>query len=373
METAILEKITALRHELHAHPELSMHEEGTKRRLIDFLRANTSLEIRDMGRWFYAVYRCGRAGAKKLAVRADFDAVAVAESCELPYRSQNPGVAHKCGHDGHSASLCGLALALENRGADKDVFLLFQHAEETGQGAAECERLIDDEGIDSIFAFHNWEGHPLGSVVVSSGVVQCASKGLTLRFTGKAAHASQPESGRNPAFAIAELTLYVREALSSGDFRGMVLGTVIHTELGSRNFGVAAGAGELSLTLRAHYEDDMLKFEHMLTDKAAALAARDGLELALESSDEFSDTVNDPESAELVRRAAKALGYQLIELREPFRASEDFGRYLKKCPGAMFYLGTGADHAALHTPEYDFPDALLETAVEMEYRIICEY
>ncbi len=144
-----LELAVKLRHELHRNPELSNHETWTKRRLIDFLKTHTKLEIVDRGLWFYAVYRAGE-GKRNIAFRADFDAIPMQESIDIPHASQNPGVSHKCGHDGHSAALAAFALEIDQLGADKNVFFLFQHAEETGDGAAQCAVFIKENGIHEI-------------------------------------------------------------------------------------------------------------------------------------------------------------------------------------------------------------------------------
>ena len=142
-----------LRRELHAHPELSNQEIWTKAHLMDFLRRNTSrIELVDKGSWFYGAYRAG-GDLPGLAFRADFDAVPVADGCGAPYASAVPGVSHACGHDGHSACLAALALEIDQRGAEKNVFFLFQHAEETGDGAAACVELFQEERVDEIFGY----------------------------------------------------------------------------------------------------------------------------------------------------------------------------------------------------------------------------
>lgn len=130
------DKIVALRHDLHCHPELSMQEQETKNRLITFIKENIQLEVIDRGNWFYVQYTTKRqsempeADTKPpIAFRADFDALPILEDAEsLPYASENPGVSHKCGHDGHASALAGLALELDANGADRDVYLIFQHA-----------------------------------------------------------------------------------------------------------------------------------------------------------------------------------------------------------------------------------------------------
>ena len=154
MKRDSLKKAIELRHRLHEHPEASMEEIWTKAYLIRFLKEHTDLEIVDHGRWFYAAYRKDNE-KKNIAFRADFDAVRMDESIELPYGSKFPGVAHKCGHDGHSATLAALALEVDQEGADRNVFFLFQHGEETAEGAIECVRMIKDENIQEIYTLWN--------------------------------------------------------------------------------------------------------------------------------------------------------------------------------------------------------------------------
>ncbi len=381
IDADILEKATELRHELHSMAELSGREANTKRRLMTFLEENTSLELIDRGSWFYAAYRSKNAsdGKKRIAFRADTDALPIDEGTALTYASKTRGVSHKCGHDGHMATLCAFALTADRCGCENDLFFLFQPAEETGEGAAECESLIADENIGEIFGYHNMPGFPLGSVAVHTGCAACASTGLVFRFIGKNSHASQPENGCNPSFAIAKLISdipsAVREA-AGGSVReivpgavmsadGIVMCTVVGASSGSRTdgtgeaFGTSAGFGRLSLTIRAENEKRMDLLEKLLGDEAEALAAENSLAVSVERVEPFPETRNDAASAEKVRAAAAALGLPPAEWNEPFRSSEDFGRYTKLTAGALFYLGCGEEHAPLHTACYDFPDALI--------------
>lgn len=365
MREEFLEKIIRLRHRLHAHPELSMEERWTRETLMDFLRKNTRLKLVDRGHWFYAYYDCGKIGTETYAFRADFDALPMEEVLDIPYASQVPGAAHKCGHDGHSAALAGLALMVDAEGADKNIYFIFQHGEEIGGGGAECAGLIREKQIDRVFAFHNMSGYPGGSILVRDGIVQCASKGLTVRFAGAPAHASQPEDGKNPARAAAELVLAAGEAARQDRYPELVMATIVEVRVGHKNFGIAASEGEVSMTLRAARGEDLERIEQEIRDFAGELACREGLEVFFEEQDVFPDTVNDPESVELVRQAAGRCGFAVIEMEDLFRGSEDFGYYLKECPGAIFYIGNGVDYPQIHTSGYDFPDGILETAVEM--------
>lgn len=358
--------LVSLRHELHRRAELSGAEHHTKKLLMKFLRDHTEFAVMDRGAWFYA-FRPAElsAYAPPIAFRADMDALPIPESRGLSYASEDPSVSHRCGHDGHSAALCGLALSLNGQALSRDVYLIFQHAEETGEGAKVCASLISEKGIGEIYAFHNLSGYPLGRVVLRRGQTQPASVGRTVFFTGAPAHASAPEHGKSPARAVSELCLYIDELLTRPR-RGMLLATVVNLKVGTRDFGVAPGTGELSVTERAEYENELEALDRALCEKARQLAARDGLSVSFAESDRFPATVNDDTCIERVSEAALAVtGEPPVEMTELWRASEDFGWYTKVCAGAIFYIGGGEDCPALHTEDYDFPDAILPAAVRV--------
>lgn len=412
----VYDQIIRLRHELHRHPELSLSETGTRRRLMDFLRVNTSLELHDRGNWFYAVYDAvrnrdnssqgcafsnevdgriqnrdsddGRGGA--IAFRADMDALPIEETIALPYASETKGVSHKCGHDGHCAALCYFAMLLEQAKPSRTVYLVFQPAEEIGQGGAACAQFLAEEGVQEVYAFHNLPGYPIGSIIVREGLSQPASEGLSIRFQGKESHASSPREGRNPAFAVAELVSFVRDVMDRAfdgngekqeaspekentekrrrterNLQPFLMATVVGLRVGTGDYGISAGEGELRLTLRAENEEDMKVLEANLRERAQRLAGRDGLEVAFGIHDYFPETRNDPVALDRVRKAAIKCGFPLIEMEELWRASEDFGYYTKKMRGAIFYIGAGEEHAPLHTKEYDFEDQILPVAARM--------
>lgn len=366
MKKENLNKIISLRHSLHQHPELSLKEKESKERLIRFLRENTSLLIEDRGLWFYA---CNKEEKGGLAFRADMDALPIEENADLSYHSLNPGISHKCGHDGHMAALCGLALELDQSKVDRPVYLIFQPAEEIGKGALLCSDLLQEKEIQEIYAFHNLGGFPENTIVYRNGLTQPASEGLTLSFLGKASHASAPETGIHPAPAIADLIAFASRLEEDKTSESMRLCTIVNVSIGKKDFGISPGEGEISFTLRAEEEAHMKEMEMALLEKAEALSKTYHLVLRYEKKDYFPETRNHEAAIQRILRAAKELKKDSLEMKELWRASEDFGYYTKKCKGAIFYIGTGEDRPALHTPEYDFNDAILETAVDLFFQM----
>lgn len=363
MDKAILKTAIALRHELHAHPELSGVETWTKNRLMAFVREHTGLTVVDRGAWFYAVHASG-VDAPGIAFRADFDAIAVDEGIDLPYGSAFPGVSHKCGHDGHSAVLCALAMEVDRRGAGRDVFFIFQHAEETGAGAKECAAALDGLNIAEIYGFHNMPGYPAGTVAMRKGTMNCASQGMAIHFTGTPAHASLPETGHNPALAVADIVRLIPELVAPGKNRGLVLCTVIQIDLGEPAFGVSASEGRLLLTCRGQYEAEMNALSAALRRRAEEFAARDGLRVAFAYHDVFPETVNDGAAVDRIAAVCAALGVPVQTMPEPMRSSEDIGHFFKRVSGALFLMGAG-DRPPIHTSGYDFSDDIIEPTVEI--------
>lgn len=384
MQQDSYELAVELRHALHAHPELSGQETATIERLCDFIQRYTSFVPVIEGGWFWVKIPAAKGldnpekpQPLKVAFRADMDALPIPESLDVPYVSRKLGVSHKCGHDGHCASLAGLALELEKNPPPVETYLIFQAAEETGGGGAAGSQLLIREKIDWVFAFHNWSGIPQSCVALKSGVAQMASLGLSVGMTGVTAHASQPEDGKNPAAALAELLLYVLNLAgleASGDsFSGQVLATVINVAIGEKNFGISASTGEVSFTLRAEYESDLAQLKKNILDQARELSRREGLDFNYREFDVFPETRNHEIALKRVRQAAEHGGFSIVDLERPWRASEDFGHYLKLVPGAMVYIGNGLDYPSIHTADYDFVDANLRVVVDLWLNLLADF
>lgn len=341
--------ITKLRHRLFTCAEISGQEVKTRHLLTTFLQEHTSLEICPCGDGFYAAHRETAPTKPAIALRADYDALAMPDG----------GAKHLCGHDGHAAALCGAALLAEGKTFDRNIFFLFQPAEETGNGAAGCYELFDRETVDEIYGMHNLPGAPLGQVTTRPGTFACASRGMILTFHGKPTHAAYPENGISPANAMGELLSKLPILSAPDQFTGMTLCTVIGMHMGEKAFGAAAADAEVWLTLRAEHDTDLLQLHEHILQLSAQLAEKYSLTFSHELQDIFPSTENTPACAQKVLDLCQG-----TLLKSPMRWSEDFGHYLKKCSGAYFGIGAGEKHPPLHTENYEYPDELLPYAME---------
>ncbi|WP_435258771.1 amidohydrolase [Thioclava sp. FR2] len=363
-----LSDLIALRHSLHRHPEVSRAEQATAALIAKELQSLQAAEvIEGLGGHGVAAVFHGRGEGPTVMLRAELDALPIAETSGVGHASLLPGRGHLCGHDGHMAILMGVAQKVALRPLARGrLVCLFQPAEEDGSGAA---AVLADPAFaalrpDWAFALHNMPGQPLGAARVSAGPSNCASVGLRLRFLGRTAHAATPQTGLSPVPAVLALVPAV-QALSRDQalVPGFRLVTLTHVRIGEPTFGIAPGEAEVFLTLRCMLDADMAALRAEVMRLAEAEAAAHGLELMVDWHDDFAACHND---AEAVARIEKAL----LETGTPFgpaetmRASEDFGRFGGSgTKSAMFLLGAGEQHPALHDPNYDFPDAIIPVGV----------
>ena len=348
-------ELVRLRRALHACAEPSGQETRTAATIKRFLTEHTSLELHDCGAGFYGVHREPGVSAAGIALRADYDALA----------QEDGHAAHLCGHDGHAAALCGVALLLEGRRVGRDVFLLFQSAEETGKGAEGCLAFFEREAVGEIYGAHNLPGYPFGQVFTRAGTFACASRGLAVRLTGVGAHAAYPELGISPAQALGKLLIALPGLEDRFERSDGARCTIIGARLGEQAFGSAPGSAELWITLRAERDEPLAALEAMVLEQIAHAAQNARLGYTTDVCDPFPATVNDAGCAEKVLRVCH--GAQLIE---PMRWSEDFGHYLRVCKGAFFGIGAGECQPPLHNPAYEYPDALLEPTVRAFGKIL---
>ncbi len=369
------EKLTEIRQYLHSIPELSGKESATAEYLIAFLQScNPDNLITDLGgKGIAAVYNGPKAGPRIL-LRCDMDAVPVNEDTNLSYSSTMIGVSHKCGHDGHMAILTGVADWLsDNRPPSGSVVLLFQPAEETGEGAI---RVLKDPRFqeiipDFVFALHNLPGFPVGSIILRTGIFASASRGMVIKLSGSSSHAAEPHLGRNPAIAVSRMIKTFNDFTVSDDSMNRSAKiTITHVRIGEPAFGTLPGEGCLMLTLRADNVETMKTLSRWSEDKAGGIANSCDLDVQISWAEEFPVTVNSVKAVNSIRSAAEYLGLEIVQPDNPFPWSEDFGHFTMSYPGALFGIGSGTHSSALHSPEYDFPDELIPMGVNVFRRII---
>ncbi|NNE09656.1 MAG: amidohydrolase [Gemmatimonadetes bacterium] len=363
--------IVSLRRQLHANPELAGHESETARTLVDFFRPLLPDEIiGGLGGHGLAITFSGQAPGPAILLRCELDALPIQETNDVSHRSRFDGVSHKCGHDGHMAILAAVGAALaKRRPARGRVILLFQPAEETGEGAAGVMRdsRFAEMRPDFCFALHNLPGYPLGEVILRAGTFACGSRGMCVRLTGKTAHAAQPESGISPAGAMCRI-IDGLAGLQAGGSGETAFVTIAGARLGEKAFGTAPGHAAIWATLRAEKDETMRELVTLSERIVHEAAADAGITGSIEYEDVFPATVNALDAVEIVRASAAPLPVR--EMERPFRWSEDFGRFARVAPSALFGIGAGETVPDLHNPDYDFPDDLISIAAELYMRII---
>jgi len=369
-----LESVIQLRKELHKYPEVSGKEFNTAQRIVSFLEKYSPDEIiTEVGNTgVIAVYK-GLKPGKTVLFRCELDALPIEEINTFDYRSINDGVSHKCGHDGHMAILCGLAMELHHKRPESgSVILLFQPAEEDGEGA---KNIIADAKFykfqpDYVFALHNLPGYPKNQIVIKNNTFTCAVNSIIIKLKGITAHAGEPEKGINPALAIAEIiTEYNQFIQPDISKNGYCQITPIYIQMGKKAYGISAGEGEIHFTVRCDSNDRMKKTETVLENLAKSIANEFKLNCSFEWTQNFHANENNPEAVNFIKEAAIENDFEILEKENPFTWGEDFGLFTQKYPGAMFGIGSGTDSPALHNPDYDFPDDIIPTGVLLFHQI----
>ncbi|MGD1843448.1 MAG: amidohydrolase [Thermonemataceae bacterium] len=369
MKTSTLDTLKNFRQTLHQHPELSNQEKQTAEQLVRWLQDFSPSEIiTDIGGNGLIALWEGPQEGPTICLRAELDALPIEEENTFSYRSQVPNVSHKCGHDGHMTILLGVAQALHQNPPERGkVLLLFQTAEETGEGAQRM--LLDDVfkklPIDQVFALHNLPGYAKHTIVCRADTFAAASIGMTTTFEGATAHAGEPENGRSPALALAESITLLQTLPQQLITESFALVTVVQALLGEVSFGVAPGYAEVRATLRSYLDEDLDLLLQTAKEQIQAIADRYQLACKITYTEHFTSTNNHVDSVRLIKQIAKLNGLAYEEKATPFRWSEDFGQFTQRYQGAMFGLGAGIGTPQLHNADYDFPDDLLASGVAM--------
>ena len=374
----LMEEVTRLRRTLHRYPELSGQERQTAGWIKAFLEKHGAGQVTGQlgGHSLAAVYESGKPGPT-LLLRADMDALPIQEVNDFDHRSQHDGISHKCGHDGHTAILAGVAACLGQEAPPRGrVVLLFQGEEETGQGAEKIIRdpLFQNLVPDAVFALHNLPGFKKHEVVVREGPFASASRGMIIHLKGRSSHAAHPEQGNSPGPVLPSLLQGLIDIPGQrGRFMDFVLLTIIHVRLGEVAFGTNPGEATVMATLRSYLDEDMKVFTGMAEALAGQLAEKYGLEATCRYTEAFPATHNHPEGVRTLLEAARSAGASVTQIDSPFRWSEDFGHFTARFPGALFGLGSGRNHPSLHNNDYDFPDEVIPTGIRFFMAIIRQF
>ena len=361
--TGLIDHLTSVRHDLHRHPELGFDETRTKTVVAGMLR-DLGLEVHE-GVGVVGILRAGRASNRAIGLRADMDALPITETGTHGHVSQNPGVMHACGHDGHTAMLLGAARLLsEARDFDGTVVFLFQPNEEHGLGA----RAMIDEGVlerfpvEEVYAIHNMPGAPLGQVASRSGLI-CASESLfEITISGRGGHASMPQVGVDAITVGAEIVLALQTIVSRklAPGAGAVVSVTEFVTDGQRN--VLPGNAVLKGDVRARIPADRDAIEGFMRKIAEGVGVSHGVGIEVSFDTVFIETINAAEPVAAAMRVAGAAGLDTVPDCPPMSFSEDFAHFCAAVPGCFMLLGNGEDgpHAQpLHASDYDFNDALL--------------
>ena len=271
---------------------------------------------------------------------------------------------------------------------NKRIILLFQPAEETGEGALQ---MLQDENmqklnlkIDYFFALHNIPSYEKNLIVCRENTFAAASTGIIIEFEGLTSHAAEPQNGKNPALALSELTTFLyflsENVIKEKENKDFVLVTVVDAILGETSrkslddiaFGVSPAKARVCATLRSYLDKDLQLLSQKTEQKAQELADNYDLKLKISYSEKFAATTNTKKSVELIQKAAKKLGLDYQNKEKPFSWSEDFGQFTQRFEGAMFGLGSGKNTPELHHSNYDFPDDITQTGINVFVSLIEE-
>ncbi|UUZ78088.1 M20 family metallopeptidase [Polaromonas sp. P1(28)-13] len=369
--------MVALRHQIHALPELAYEEFAT-----------SDLVASRLTEWGYTVHRgLGGTGVvgtlqrgqsrRAIGLRADMDALPIHETTGLPYASTLPGKMHACGHDGHTAILLAAARHLAAEGQfDGTLHLIFQPAEE---GLGGGKKMIED-GLfklfpcDGIFALHNIPGFPVGQFGFRAGSFMASSDTVIIKVQGKGGHGSAPHLSVDPVVVAAHVVLSLQTIVARHvDPRDMAVITVGAIHAGDAP-NVIPDSVEMRLSVRAYRPEVRELLRQRITDVVKSQAAAHGARADIEYRWRYPALVNDAASTEFARQVAVDwLGEDgVIADLQPLTGSEDFSFMLEQCAGCYLIIGNGEGEGGcmVHNPGYDFNDACLPMAATYWVKLV---
>lgn len=379
---ASMEEMVSIRRDIHAHPELAFQEVRTSQTVAKRLEALGIQVTTGVATTGVVGLLEGGGPGPTLMLRADMDALPVQETSERPYASQNPGVMHACGHDGHVAVLLAVAamLARHRDALNGRVKLVFQPAEESMSGA----RVMVDEGVmssptvDRVLGFHLWNSLPVGQIGVKPGAIFASADEFRITVKGRGGHGALPHLAVDPVTISAQVISALQTLVSRErpPLKGAVL--TIGTIHGGTAFNVIADRVEMSGTLRTFDEE----LRRMLLGRIPEVVG--GICAALQGSFLFEHiqgcpaVENDPMVADFVRGvASQVVGPDNIPAVEPATVGDDMALFLQEAPGCYFLVGSSNPVGGLdgphHSSTFDFDEGALAIAAEVLVRGALEY
>lgn len=373
-----LPELTALRRDLHAHPELAYQEHRT----ADIVAA-------ELNRYGITVHRgLGGTGVvgvlqagtsrRMIGLRADMDALPLAELNEFPHHSKHPGKMHACGHDGHTAILLGAARYLaKNRCFDGTVVFIFQPAEEAEGGAARMieEGLFEQFPVDAVYGLHNWPGIPVGQMAVMPGPVMAGTCGFEIVVRGHGCHAAMPHQGIDTIVTASQLVQALQTVVSRKLHpcdAAVVSVTQFHA--GGTAWNIIPEEAVLRGTIRSFKPEVQATVEQSIERLCSGIAAGNDAQISVHFDHRYPATVNSGAETEFCRQAAVEVLGQGNVLTDvlPSMGAEDFSYMLLEKPGCYVWLGNGpgTGGCTLHNPHYDFNDDILGLGVSYWVRLV---
>ena len=362
------QELKAIRHDLHAHPELGFAEHRTADIVAKKL-ADYGVEVhRGIAKTGLVGVIRGQTGNRAIGLRADMDALSVQEENNLPYASRNPGVMHACGHDGHTTMLLGAARYLnETRRFAGTVYLIFQPAEEgfAGGKAMLEDGLFERFPADEIYALHNWPSLPPGKIAVRPGPMMAAADRLEITISGRGGHGAHPHMTIDPVLIAAQIIIAAQSIVSRNvsplDQAVVSLCSIHAGHPGAMS--VVPREAKLVGTVRTFKPQTQDLIERRLNELIMSIATGFGATATIHYERLYPATVNSEREAFFAAQVAEQLvgAANVVHDLEPSMGAEDFSFLLQEKPGAYVRLGQGGAEGGcfLHNSRYDFNDDVI--------------
>jgi amidohydrolase len=368
------DELTAIRQDLHAHPELGLAEHRTAAIVAEKL-ASWGIEVHRGvgGTGVVGVLRRGN-GPRAIGLRADMDALPIEEANDLPYRSTAAGVMHACGHDGHTAMLLGAARYLaETQNFNGTVNFIFQPGEEGVGGALAMLRdgLFERFPCDAIFGIHNRPGMPVGQYGITPGPAMSGGAFFDITVTGRGAHGAHPEASVDPVLAACHIATALQSVVARNVRASETAVLSVTRVVAGDAYNVIPQSATLSGTARAFKTEVMSLIEERLRRVAEGVAAGLGASATVDFRLIFAPLHNDPELTRFYADTASELvGEPDVERdKAPAMGSEDFSFMMEKVPGAYIVTGNG-EGAQPHNPRYNYNDAATPFGAALFARVV---